>query len=131
MTVTFFKTLFDKNPKYYDADKILESFRNGPKDQVTASLLDQIRSTKDKEQRNELKKQLPVILFGGEFKERLDTALKSYSKLVVLDFDNCDVIKKRTELSLLDYVYAVWVSPSGDGLKALIKVSSDNHDGHF
>lgn len=128
MTVTLFASLFDKSPRYYDAHVILETFKKKSK---STPLVEQIRSTPGKEARDELKKNLPVVLFGGEFSARLDSALKKYSRLVILDFDDCNVRTKREELILLPYIYSVWLSPSGDGLKALVKVATDNHRGHF
>ena len=78
-----------------------------------------LRETGDKK----LKLQLPVVLFSGEFKERKDDALIDHSGLVVLDFDHLeDVNEIKRNLATDNYVYAVWVSPSGTGLKALVKI---------
>jgi len=128
MSITQFKNLYDQKPFYTSIDKVLETIKNGGKQ---LDLIKQIRASRDKEERNELKKQLSVICFGGKFSERKAAALVEYSRLVVLDFDDASIVTKRQELLLLPYVYAVFVSPSGEGLKALIRVSSDNHLGHW
>lgn len=91
----------------------------------------QIRASSDKEERNRFKKALPVICWGGKFKERKNEAIIEPSHLIVLDFDNVDIAVKKKQLILLEFVLSCWVSPGGDGLKALVKVSSDNHLGHF
>ena len=78
-----------------------------------------LRETGDKK----LKLQLPVVLFSGEFKERKDDALIDHSGLIVLDFDHLeDVNEIKRNLATDSYVFAVWVSPSGTGLKALVKI---------
>jgi hypothetical protein len=127
--ITLFKTIYDKKPHYSTVEKVLDSIKNGPKQ---LDLIDQIRRSTDKEERDLLKKQLAVICFGGKFTERRIENLLEYSRLVVLDFDGLVNPKlKRQELMTLPFIYAVFVSPSGDGLKALVRVASDNHTGHW
>src|SRR5690348_480557 len=91
-------------------------------------LINQIRTTQDEEARNELKKRLPAVLFGGRFSERRASALLEYSRLICLDFDKIECIEDRKQ-ELLDneFIHAVWLSPTGLGLKAVVKVASDNH----
>ena len=89
----------------------IEAIRNGAKD---------------------FKKNLPVVLFSGEFKGRYDEALERHSQYIVLDFDHIDVAASKALLSTDPYVYSCWVSPSGDGLKALVKVTNpERHRDHF
>lgn len=125
-TVTVFKSLFDNHPKYYDVKFVLETFRRSRPE------IDQIRLAKDEEERERLKKNLPGVLFTGEFTERKASAMKSYSRLIILDFDKlANPTNKKRELSLLPFIYATWLSPTGTGVKALVKVASDNHLGHY
>lgn len=64
--------------------------------------------------------------------ERKDSALDSHSGLVVLDFDHIDVEGSKTILATDQYIYACWISPSGEGLKALVRVSNpESHRDHF
>ncbi len=126
--ITLFKNLYDKKPHYSTDEKILKTIKEGA---AQLDLIKQIRTTSDKEARDVLKKQLGVICFGGKFSERRANALIESSRLVVLDFDGVRVDLKKQELASLPFVYAVFVSPSGDGLKALVKVASDNYLGHW
>jgi len=64
------------------------------------------------------KQELPAVLFSGEFEERSDKALARHSGYIVLDFDHVNVPQVKSTLASDQYVFAVWVSPSGDGLKA-------------
>jgi hypothetical protein len=78
------------------------------------------------------KTELPVVLFSGEFDKREDTQIISHSKLIVLDFDHIDVETYKNILCTDDHILACWVSPSGDGLKALVQITNpERHRDHF
>ncbi|MBR2091016.1 MAG: hypothetical protein IJ905_11845 [Fibrobacter sp.] len=67
------------------------------------------------------KRNLKGYLFSGYFERRSKDALLEYSKICVLDFDKVgDVDSVKKEIFENEYVFAVWVSPSGNGIKALI-----------
>lgn len=130
MIITMYKSLVDtKTPHYRDVSVVFDLIRSGGKH---GELVDKIRNTKDKEERDRLKRSLPITLFSGRFKERKHDALIEYNKLIILDLDevkNVDI--RRFELERLPFVYAVWKSPSNNGLKVLVRVLTENHLGHF
>jgi BT4734-like, N-terminal domain len=72
----------------------------------------------------ELKKALPGVLFSGVFPVRKADAIKEPSGLLCADLDTLgDRLKAlKEELKLDPYVFAVFVSPSGDGLKVLLLI---------
>jgi len=80
----------------------------------------------------EAKLELPVVMYSGKFSGRKDNDLEEHSSVIVLDFDHINVDESKRVLATDDYVLACWVSPSGDGLKALVKVSTPSkHRDHF
>ena len=80
----------------------------------------------------EAKLKLPVVCFSGEFSSRSDEALFEHSGYIILDFDHVDVEATKKHLGTDDHVYACWVSPSGDGIKALVKITNpERHRDHF
>lgn len=82
-----------------------------------------LRKTKDIEKNRQLKALLPSIVFAGKFTKRLDEYCEELSGLAILDFDHlADVNAKKKELSELPYIYAAFVSPNGDGVKALARI---------
>jgi hypothetical protein len=91
-------------------------------------LIETIRAEDDKDARNELKMQLPCVLFSGEFKERNTAGLIRHSGYICLDFDGVD---NREELAADEFIYACWVSPSGNGVKALVRIPGDDHYGSY
>ena len=132
--VTIFKNIKETEaPFHKDVLLILDRIKNGS----SAELVKSIRTEKDKSKRNDLKKMLPAICFSGTFNKRNDTSLLKHSGLICLDFDNYEKTKEMQEdkdkLSKDKYIYSVFVSPSGKGLKALVKIPADveNHIDYF
>lgn len=122
MIVTGFNNFADTNPIYITIDNALNRIRDG----ASKPLIDKIRISNNPE----LKKKLPCILFSGKFSERKITGLQEYSRIICLDFDKVDSSWKNF-LKKYDFIYSAWVSPSGNGVKALVKVSTDDHSAHF
>jgi hypothetical protein len=80
----------------------------------------------------EKKIKLPVICFSGEFSSRTDEGLFEHSGFIILDFDHVDIKETKTALATDDFIYSCWVSPSGDGIKALARLTNpERHRDHF
>lgn len=134
--VTIFQSIKDTDtPFFRDVHKILERIKEGHGD--TKDLVKKIRNTKDKAERQELKKLLPAICFSGTFNKRADASLVEHSGLVCLDFDGYakqkELLHDKENLSKNKYVFSVFISPSGNGLKVLVKIPADpeNHTHYF
>jgi hypothetical protein len=130
MQITIFKNIFSKEPHFITVDKALERIKLG----ASKALVLDIRLALDKEKANKLKLNLPSICFSGKFGvDRKDEQLVQHSGFLVLDFDDIsDLRDKQTEIIQKDFVYACWVSPSGNGLKALVKIADGKkHREHF
>ena len=132
--VTIFKNIREtETPFYRNIDTILLRIKEGK----SMDLVKSIRSEKDKSERNELKKLLPAVCFSGEFTKRADKSIVNHSGFICLDFDNYEKVKEmqddKSRLSKDKYVYSVFVSPSGKGLKAIVKIPADidNHVNYF
>jgi len=123
MKVTVFESLFKETPHHVPLNQALARIQTGR----SSTLINEVRGG-DKE----AKKKLPVVLFSGEFSSRKDEALFEHSGLVVLDFDHVDVDKTKQALATDDFVLACWTSPSGDGIKALVRITNpERHRDHF
>jgi hemerythrin superfamily protein len=76
--ITLFPRLVDtKTHQHIGLEQVLEGIRVGAK---LKPLIDKIRASELKEERDELKKTLPLVTFGGVFTERRASALKEYSR---------------------------------------------------
>ena len=130
MIATIFKNIFSKEPHLITIEKALERIKNGS----SRELVTEIRNTLDKEKANKIKLNLPSVCFSGKFgNDRKDEQLIEHSGFIVLDFDDISELRdKQTDIISHDFVYACWVSPSGNGLKALVKIADGSkHREHF
>lgn len=132
--VTIFQNIRDTDtPFFRDVRVILERIKDG----TTKELVKKIRNEKKKPERQELKKQLPAICFSGTFNKRSDSSLTEHSGLICLDFDGYEkqktLLQDKENLSKNKYVFSVFISPSGNGLKVLVKIPADpeNHVNYF
>ena len=132
--VTIFKNIRETDtPFFRDVYKILDRIKDG----ATKDVVKRIRAEKSKAERNEIKKLLPAICFSGTFTKRADSALVNHSGLICLDFDGYakqkELLQDKENFTKSKYVFSVFISPSGNGLKVLVKIPADpeNHTNYF
>lgn len=132
--VTIFRNIAETStPFHVSASTIIDRIRDGK----SKDLVKKIRKNRSKTERNELKKELPAICFSGRFNKRADDAIVAHSGLICLDFDGYktarDMLNDKELLTKDKYVYSVFISPSGNGLKVLVKIPEDidNHVLYF
>lgn len=115
-----------------EIDDVLNWIRTGLSiRQNLIQITTRIHNTSDHDSRSQLKYwNLPVALFNGEFSYKSKDRLVSYSSYTALDFDNFsseeELCRVGSRLVNTPCVYAVFRTPSGIGLKAL--VMHDNTD---
>ncbi len=134
MDITIFQDIKKTSqPFYRSVNLVLKRIQDG----ASKDIVKKIRAEKDKSNRNILKQKLPAICFSGKFTKRSDKAIKEHSGLICLDFDgyktNRDMLQEKEKLSKDKFIYSVFISPSGNGLKALVKIptSTENHKNYF
>jgi hypothetical protein len=88
-------------------------------------LIEQIR-----EGQVDLKKQLPAYSFSGVFTARNDKSCIEHSGFICLDFDKTT---KEEILKNSKYIYAAFLSPTGTGVKVLVRIPADiaSHSSRF
>jgi hypothetical protein len=134
--ITYFKSINYEHvsvPFLKDIDTAIDRIREGN----SKDIIEQVREEKDKTARNLLKKKLPAICFSGEFSKREDSAISSHSGFICLDFDGFidewDMGVVRERMVKDPYSYSVFTSPSGDGIKVIVKIPPiiENHKNYF
>lgn len=109
---------------------VVDRIRNGGnKDKII-----KLRGSSDKEERKRLKESLTGIAFSGIFSGRKDSSIISHSGLICADFDHVqDLPALRQQLEEDPITYLLFTSPSGDGLKLVVKVPPNikEHRGRF
>ena len=121
-------------PFYRSVLFALERIKSG----ASKEKVEKLRSETNEGLRDSIKRSLPCICFSGKFLTRSDNSLTLHSGFLVLDFDK--LIEKGINLkqfiksvSELKYVASAWISPSGNGVKVLIRVfdNGNMHRGQF
>lgn len=117
-----------KEPHFIALRKILDRIRKGK----SLELITKIRNEQNKKDRDKLKEKLPSICFSGKFKFRSNSGIESHSGLICLDFDHFETKEKlekfKVELKENRYVLSYFQSPSGDGVKVLVRVPAITDD---
>lgn len=123
--VTCFSSIYDKdNPEYISLADAIRNIKLGN----SKEMVEELRDTKDKG----IKIQLPVVLFSGTFSSRRDDDIFEHSNFIVIDLDHVDTESVKRQLGTDEYVFACWVSPSGNGIKALVRITNaERHEDHF
>jgi len=128
--ISAFKKVTDvNNPYNRDVFKCLQRIKDGN----SASSILALRQTGDKS----IKENLPCYTFSGVFSTRSKVGLKKHSGLIALDFDKLgtkdEVHWYKDSVCDDPYVFSAFISPSGDGLKILIKIPpvESDHELYF
>ena len=133
--ITAFKSVRDKIGTTIGLTYALNQIKNGDQ----RAQIERLRELKG-EQYKQAKAQLAVHYFTGQFIGGQGVKnLKSPSGLMILDFDGYPGDKElksdRANLQADKYCLACWVSPSGKGLKMLVRIpettDNDTYKAHF
>jgi hypothetical protein len=119
-----------ENPFYKEVNEVLLSFKDGS----NKSKIDFIRTIQDKELRNKEKCKLKSICFSGKFSKRSAINVVEHSGFACLDFDNVeDPSGFRESLKENEFIYSAFISPSGNGVKAIVKIPAEinNHKKYY
>lgn len=82
---------------------------------------------------SKLKNSLPMVVFSGEFSEKRNESLTLYWSRLVLDIDHIPddktFVKTKKYFTDLPYTIMAFKSPSGKGLKVVLKITDKGHLG--
>lgn len=130
MNITIFKKIYETGtPFFKSVEYALDRIKNGKSKEP----IEKYRETKEEI----YKSSLVSVCFSGTFNYRNEKGCIAHSGLVVLDFDKVgneiETIDFKNELRKDEFIFACWISPSGVGVKALVKVPPeiDNHKQYF
>lgn len=128
MTFTRYQSLFKTNePETIEFHQFVSELT------TPNALIDEIRNESVKERKDYLKKNLPGYCFNGIFTTRSDRGFLEHSGIAIIDLDKIPTNKftqEFTALCKLPFTLAAWRSPSGNGIKALIRIPKCNAHEH-
>jgi hypothetical protein len=135
MNISVFKSLFNSKETPYTQDvvDVYNRIKEG-----YPELIEKITSLRgmdeDDPAYSSLKNSLRAIMFNGTFNERNDNGLIEHSGLCILDFDDypsAEVMKaEKVRLMECPNVFMIFISPSGKGLKCVIKIPASDKFTH-
>ncbi|MGZ9675647.1 VapE domain-containing protein [Flavobacterium sp. GNP001] len=124
--VTIFKN-FNEVVEHKTIPTILEEIKTG-KYKPGIIYLRKSLAEKKEEAYNKAKKSLPAFTPSGKFVGgRKLEFLTEYSKFIILDIDKLstnDLQKSKSIAAQSEFTYACFISPSGNGLKILVKIET-------
>lgn len=147
---TIFKNAYELEEAHYiEVNVLLDRIKKGKSKDKVLTIRKKVAAGEDY---SNDKKNLPSVLYSGEatkaiektyksgkkkgqkyLSKREDGSITKHSGFFVLDFDDINVENKKSQLSNDKYIYSAWVSPSGKGIKALVKCPAEieNHEHYY
>jgi tetratricopeptide (TPR) repeat protein len=125
--VSLFPSVFSKEDKRYTLGVVLKNFASRRYAKTVREARGYLREG-DTDMYKACKSMLPVVAFCGVFEGgHSKTNLVHYNNIVIIDIDHLSEEALSTvtqQLQQDEYVFAYWKSPSGQGLKGLVRISS-------
>lgn len=123
--VSLFSSVYGREARRYPLGGVLKSFASRRYARKIREARAYLRDG-DPDMYKACKSMLPVVAFCGVFEGGHSKAhLVKYNHIVVIDIDHLDDATLPTVTAQLqqdEYVFAFWLSPSGEGMKALVRI---------
>ena len=124
MLISSYKNVHDKQDVDIEIDSFLEGVRSGRWEDIAL----EVRNAPTKDIKDAIKKRAPLVTPSGSFAERKVDGLRKHSNFIAIDIDNLEdpaATKKRIQDDA--YIYACFISISGNGLCLIIKIDGTRH----
>ena len=116
------------DPENIDLLLYLEKTRDGEWEDIVTKC----RTIADKKERDAFKRTMPTATLSGTFSQRNDGALVVHSGYLAMDLDEVEHLQDVKSLLEKDkYVFSVFMSTSGTGLRVLFKINPLEHRRSF
>ena len=124
--INFNESLNGSNNRIVELQKVLEEIKKGFWKKQIEDIQYHLKNG-DIEQAKELKGKLPAFTISATYSgKRNKENVETYSGLLHLDYDKLDNIQDiKSKIISNPYTYAAFVSPSGKGLKVLVKCDNE------
>lgn len=131
--VTIYQNMYSEDAFAIPLSHVLDRIKTGSKSGET---IRQIRELTDKQDQDDIKKNLPCICFTGVIPKgkRLDERVEQFSNLAILDYDNLtetELKEKREFFINQPYTVSVFLSPRGNGIKILVHIKDGSRHREF
>jgi hypothetical protein len=118
MKVTTFSNAYSRKASITTLDEVLQQIKNQGQNVLA------VRSLHKTKNYSNAKKQLPLVIWAGEFTGKKTKDVKSLNGVLYFDIDDTKGITRKT-LEAIPEVYALWTSVSGEGFGGLVRYEGD------
>lgn len=124
--INFLKSVKALQFKKVEVQKVLQQIQKGHWKKQINDIRYHLKNGNENEA-VKIKSNLPCITISATFKERRKKDyLESYTGLLHLDYDKLENAEEvKTNLISIPYTYSAFISPSGNGVKVLVKCDND------
>ena len=124
--INFLKSVKALQFKKAEVQKVLQQIQKGHWKKQINDIRYHVKNG-NKNEAVKIKSNLPCMTISATFKERRKKDyLESYTGLLHLDYDKLENAEEvKTNLISIPYTYSAFISPSGNGVKVLVKSDSD------
>lgn len=124
--ISYFSTATDNIPKNTTLGEELKAIKEGRVKEIIENCR-LVYNQGNKDEYSKLKKKLPAVTYAATFTgKRAKDACNSYNNMLIIDFDGIENVDETKNTLIKDkYTHAAWISPSGKGIKVLVKVTAD------
>lgn len=123
MNVSIFESIKKvKEPITHSVISVLESFKTDKRG---------IEGLRQSDNFTEAKRTLPLATFGGVFSYRSNNGLIESSGLMTIDIDKVNPSEIKSKFINEPWLFSMFVSPSGYGLKLLVKIPKVKTDKEY
>jgi len=128
-TVSYFENIKRQKTKDIAISEIFNFIRSG----LVKSNIESLRKVTDQKVREKIKQGLPAITVSGTFTKRHSQIdFLQHSGLIQIDFDHVpDIIHLKQLLSNDIFTFCTFISPTGQGVKAIVKINPNLHKETF
>jgi|LakMenEpi03Aug12_release.lakeMendotaPanAssembly.Ray.scaffolds.fasta_scaffold02299_24 hypothetical protein len=124
MLISHYKNFHDKQDVDMEIDTFLEGVQLGKWQDIAL----EVRNAPNKEIKDLIKKKAPLVTPSGSFSERKVDGLRKHSNFIAIDIDNLDdAAETKKRIGADPYIYAAFISISGQGLCLFIKIDGSRH----
>ena len=124
MLISSYKNVHDKQDVDIEIDSFLEGVRSGRWEDIAL----EVRNAPTKDIKDAIKKRAPLVTPSGSFAERKVDGLRKHSGFIAIDIDNLeDPVATKKRIGADPYIYAAFISISGQGLCLIVKIDGTRH----
>lgn len=119
---------YTQNTREIDLQEFLDTVKAPP--DALAQKIHAIRTEQDADKRGDIKETLPAVTISANFPDKRHAkSAHTVTGLIQVDIDKCaDPFELKTQISADPHTLACFISPSGNGVKAIVRTDASAND---